>query len=251
MIKIARILFFCFVLTSVYSQTNVLDYTMIKTKKITNSEKLKMYFEFIEQNRFTDTIISKNILDDALNWSKTTKDKSIQSIVHSGFCMLNRSNDYMNTNSKITTFHLSEAFKLAKESKDNVAIANAFLEKGMQESSNDKIDIAILSLLQGTTFAEKTKDFHLQSLLTYYLSYLYLKIGDFDNQFKFAQKTEKTALLHNLSNSDKSMAYLAMAESYVSFYTDGLYDDEKTKETKNFDLALIHFNKSIEFSKNK
>ncbi len=236
---------------NVYSQNNqIVDYKKIKHENnFSNTQKLDCFLLLIEQNRYIDSISTKNIVYEALLWSKTINDKAVKSEIHSAFCFLTKTSIHYFKNSKLDYFHSKEALKLAKESNDNKALSYAYLAKGNIEIAEDKLDIAIRSFLQAENFALKTNNYHLQSIAYLYLTSLYRKIGDFDNEFITAKKALEKAKLSKNKNADIAAAYMALANAYSISYTDGMYDDEKTKEKTNFDLAIDSFQKCATFSK--
>lgn len=144
---------------------------------------------------------------------------------------------------------IKEANLIIKTSKDNTKLSYAYLKKGIIEGHKNNLDIAISDLLLAEKKSLLTQNFQLQSNVLYYLSYLYLKIGDFDSELICAQKNIKIAKTNKLSNTFLAMSHLSLAEGYFSYFTDGLYDDEKTKEQSNFNLAISNFKKCIDYSK--
>jgi hypothetical protein len=144
---------------------------------------------------------------------------------------------------------IKEVNLIVKTTKDNTKLSYAYLKKGIIEGRKNDLDLAISDLLLAEKKSLLTQNFQLQSNVLYYLSYLYLKIGDFDNELLYAQKNIKIVNTNKLSNTFLAMSHLSLAEAYVSCFSDGLYDDVKTKEQSNFDLAILNFKKCIEYSK--
>jgi tetratricopeptide (TPR) repeat protein len=128
-------------------------------------------------------------------------------------------------------------------------LAYAYLVKGSIENIDNKLEKAVQSLLQSEKRALKTKDYHLQSVIYSYLSNLYRKFGDYDNQLIFAKKSLEKANLSFIKNSDVASAYMFIANAYVSMYGDYMYND-KTKKQTVFDLAIQNFQKCIDYSQN-
>ncbi len=228
---------FLLVQFSGYSQNE--DYLGVKNlKNLNNNQKFNKFLLLFEQNRFTDSTKTIHLLDEALLWGKSANDNAIESQIHS------LSSAFFNQDSKKMTkefeYHKNQAVLLAKQSKDNLSLAMAFIENGKYEKMNDNYDLAISSFLQAVDYALKTNDYHTQARSYYYLSDLYKLIGDYDNQLIAAKKCLQKSQQSNFKNSDLTNAHFAMANSYT-----WVYNEDKTKKRSNFDLGLYHYKKML------
>jgi DNA-binding CsgD family transcriptional regulator len=233
-----------------YSQSD--DYLDIKNQKnLSNNQKFDRFMLLSEQSRYKDSIRTIKILNEALLWSKTINDKTIQSKTHAACYHLAKTSMNFVKNIKSDYYHITQALKLAKESHDNTALGYAYMAKGGFESTENKLDASVQSLLQAEHYALKTQNYHLQCINYLYLSNLYRKIGDFDSQLKVSKKSLEKAHLSTNKNADIAASYMALATVYVNLYEDGMYDDETKKEKSNFDLAVQSFQKCVAYSQNE
>jgi DNA-binding CsgD family transcriptional regulator len=226
--------------SSMYCQNEngAVDYKIIKDQKISDKQKIDRFILSFEQNRFTDSIKTIKILDEGLLWSKTINDIALQSQMHTvSSSFFNQENQ---KNTKESEHHKNQAILLAQQSKDDLSLALAFIEKGIYEKFSNNFDLAISSFLQAVDYALKTTDYHTQTRAYYYLSDIYKSIGDYDNQLIAAKQCLQTAQQSSFKNADLARAHFAMGNSYT-----WEYNEDKTKKRSNFDLGLYHYKKVI------
>lgn len=223
------IILFVFQSNLIYSQDN--------TK---NNITLNDYFLKIEKTQYTDSIATAKVIKDALTWSMTIQNKGIQSQIHaiaSGFNYL-----YDKTTQQ-SEYHKNLALKLANESKNNSALALAYIEKGNSEKVDNNYDLSILSYLQAVDYAKKTNDFHIQTKAYLFLSEQYRFIGDYNSQLKNAKLSLETANKSIFKNTD-----LAKASFEIALHYSNVYNEDKNKLDSNFKLGLMNLEKMIYYT---
>jgi DNA-binding CsgD family transcriptional regulator len=207
-------------------------------------QQLSNYLEQIEQNMYVDSAATFTILSNAIKWSRDIQNKSYESIVESAFSsVLLKEGKVVGPEAKI---HQQAALQLAIQSKDNRALAYAYLEKGRIESINKKLDTAIVSHLKAIDFALQTNDQHAQTICYYYAGQVYKLISDLDNLQKIANLCLLKATTGSRKNADIAAAYYIKGlASYC------IYQADTSLATINFDSSCYFYKKCIDYASYK
>jgi DNA-binding CsgD family transcriptional regulator len=208
-----------------------------------NEQQLEKYLELINQNMYVDSAVTLTTLDDAIKWSRDIKNKSYESILESAYSSV------LLKDAKVTIAsnqHQKAAIDLAIQSKNNRALAYAYLEKGRSETINKKLDTAIISHLKAIDFALQTNDKHLQTISYYYAGQVYKLISDIDNLVKISNLCFTKATTVPLKNSDLAAAYYIKG---LAFYT--IYQADTSLASINFDSSYYCYKKCIAYTNHK
>jgi DNA-binding CsgD family transcriptional regulator len=211
---------------------------------VSKEQQLERYLEEIEQHMHTDTALAITTLNTAIKWSRDIKNKSYESILESAYSsVLVKEGKVVGA---AASLHQRAAMQLAIQSKDNRALAYAYLEKGRSESIEKKLDTAIVSHLKAIDFALQTNDQHAQTICYYYTGQVYKLISDLNNLLKMANLCFQKATNGSRKNSDIAAAYYIKA---LAAYTIYLADTSLAKV--NFDSSYYYYKKCIEYTNYK
>jgi DNA-binding CsgD family transcriptional regulator len=210
---------------------------------LSNEKQLENYLERINQNIYADSTIALTTLSNAIKWSRDIKNKSYESILESAYSSVLLKDAKVSAASNL---HQKAAINLAIQSKDNRALAYAYLEKGRSETINKKLDTAIISHLKAIDFALQTNDQHAQTICYYYAGQVYKLISDIDNLVKISNLCFLKATSEPIKNSDVAAAYYIKG---LAFYT--IYQADTSLAAINFDSSYYCYKKCIEYSNYK
>jgi DNA-binding CsgD family transcriptional regulator len=217
---------------------------LISNPNTTKEQQLENYLALINQNMYADSAETLAILNDAINWSRNIKDKSYESILESAYSsVLLKEGKVVG---EASSLHQQVALNLAIQSKDNRALAYAYLEKGRSESINKKLDTAIVSHLKAIDYALQTNDQHAQTMCYYYAGQVYRLISDLDNLQKIANLCFLKATNGSRKNSDVAAAcYIKGLASY------SIYQADTSLAVINFDSSYYFYKKCIDYANYK
>jgi DNA-binding CsgD family transcriptional regulator len=216
---------------------------LINNPNISQEQQLENYLELVNQNMYTDSTATFIILNNAIKWSRDIKNKSYESIIESAYSSVFLKDAKVSAASNL---HQQAALNLAIQSKENRALAYAYLEKGRSETINKKLDTAIVSHMKAIDVALQTNDKHLQTICYYYAGQVYKLISDIDNLVKIANLCFLKATSESFKNSDIAAAYYIKG---LAFNT--IYQADTSLATINFDSSYYCFKKCITYTNNK
>jgi DNA-binding CsgD family transcriptional regulator len=227
------ILFSVFKILPSFAQSSV-------TVSPSQEQQLANFLEQIDQNMYVDSTATFTTLDNAIKWSRGIKNKSYESILESAYSSVLLKEEKMAAASNL---HQKAAMELAIKSKDNRAMAYAYMEKGKSESISKKLDSAIISNMKAIDFALQANDKHAQTMCYYHAADVYKQISDIDNLLKIANACFLTATRAPFKNTDIAAAHYIKGLAFQS-----MYKADTTLAAINFDSSYFFFKKCIDYT---
>ncbi|QJB33518.1 hypothetical protein HF324_20115 [Chitinophaga oryzae] len=170
----------------------------------------------------------------ALEMSRSLKDKKYEALAHSALVSL----EYTAEDTALASHHLDSAFRLARESGDQLTLSSIWYRKGWLESRTGKPHEAVKSFQESLKLGKAFPGNIYETNVYYNLAAIYADWNDTETQYRYA----KACLASAMSRSDPDdicNGYQAMATSF-----EYQFNGDTTKR-ELLDSALYYNRKAI------